>query len=294
MLKGLRARTDVNDSTNVSSGFFSVGGSFWQVNREMAVGLCGPRALLMQLAHPLVAAGVAEHSGFRRNRLGRLYRTALAASAMSFGSGRAACLAADRISGCHRGVRGVLSERVGPFPAGTAYDANDPRLKLWVFATLIDSALLGHEIFVARLSPREREDYYRESRAMGRLLGIPADVMPASYASFAQYVTSMLSSEVLTVGRAAQEQVDSLFDSTLVGRLARTASFFSIGLLPAKLRAAYGFRWNERRRRRLQKLGRASQRIRPLLPDLLCVSPAASLAEWLRLPTCPGRGSTNG
>ena len=220
MFKGLSASSDVNDSASASNGFFAVSGSFWQVSREMAVGLCGPRALLMQLAHPLIAAGVAEHSRFSRNRLVRLYRTAFTASALAFGSRTAACLAAARINSCHRAVRGVLSEGVGPFPAGTAYDANDPHLKLWVLATLIDSTLLAHEVFVARLSPTEREDYYRESRVMGQLLGIPADLMPASYASFARYVTSMLSSEVLTVGRAAQEVADALFDSTLVGRLA--------------------------------------------------------------------------
>src|SRR2546422_2593000 len=65
---------------------FSPSSVFWRVNRELASGLAGPRAVLMQIAHPLVAAGVAEHSRFRQHRLARLYRTSMAAAAITFGS----------------------------------------------------------------------------------------------------------------------------------------------------------------------------------------------------------------
>src|SRR2546427_974182 len=65
---------------------FSPSSVFWRVNRELASGLAGPRAVLMQIAHPLIAAGVAEHSQFYFHRFARLYRTSMAAAGITFGS----------------------------------------------------------------------------------------------------------------------------------------------------------------------------------------------------------------
>src|SRR5215467_1801541 len=111
---------------------FSPSSVFWRVNRELASGLAGPRAVLMQIAHPLVAAGVAEHSQFRQHRFARLYRTSMAAAAITFGSREFALRAIRSINRRHERVHGKLRAQAGVFPPGTAYDANDPELKLWV------------------------------------------------------------------------------------------------------------------------------------------------------------------
>src|SRR5215470_6186212 len=111
---------------------FSPSSMFWRVNRELASGLAGPRAVLMQIAHPLIAAGVAEHSRFREYRFARLYRTSIAAAAITFGGRDFALRAVESINRIHGRVHGVLQSQVGVFPAGTPYDANDPELKLWV------------------------------------------------------------------------------------------------------------------------------------------------------------------
>src|SRR5881628_1191039 len=145
-----------------SAGLFSPDSMLWRVNREGLAGLAGPRALMMELAHPLIAAGVDRHSNFKRDGLGRLYRTLRAANDLTFGDVSAARHAARHIQRCHVQVAGTLQERVGSLPEGTSYYADDPHLKFWVLATLIDSTLLVHDMFIRPLAEDEKEAYYRD------------------------------------------------------------------------------------------------------------------------------------
>src|SRR5215831_15001002 len=98
----------------MSQPIFSPYSVFWRVNRELASGLAAPRAVLMQIAHPLIAAGVADHSRFREHRFARLFRTSVAAAAITFGSREFALRTVATINRIHRRVHGVLRE-----PAGT-------------------------------------------------------------------------------------------------------------------------------------------------------------------------------
>jgi uncharacterized protein (DUF2236 family) len=267
-----------------SDRLFSPTSPFWQINRELILGLAGMRALLMEVAHPLIAAGVANHSDFRERPFRRLYRTMRLMSCITFGSREAASRAVQRIHQCHSSVQGELRQRAGCHPSGRAYNANDPQLKLWVLATLIDSSLCLYELFVRTVSVEEKESYYQDSRRMGRLLGIASARMPADYGSFAAYLQTMLSGGTLVVSAAAQEVATALLAGPLRGRIVRAASFVSIGLLPKDLRVAYGLSWNESQQKRLLKLARICRRLRPWLPDLLCVNPQAWLAEFCSAP----------
>src|SRR5690348_10764627 len=134
----------------------------------------GGRALLLQLAHPLVAAGVTEHSNFQGDPLRRLHGTLDMMLALCFGTHEEARSVLRAFHGAHHRVHGTLREAAGPFPAGTAYTAHDPALKMWVQATLIDSTMLSYEWFVARLSPAEQEAFYADAQVFARRLGIPA------------------------------------------------------------------------------------------------------------------------
>src|SRR5262249_49508017 len=120
---------------NMGRPLFSPSSMFWRVNRELASSHAGPRAVLMQIAHPLVPAGVPEHSRFRDHRFARLYRTSMAAAAITFGSRELALRTLASINRRHERVHGTLRAEAGAFPAGTPYDANDPELKLWVLGT---------------------------------------------------------------------------------------------------------------------------------------------------------------
>src|SRR5215471_13667893 len=184
---------------------FSPSSMFWRVNRELASSLAGPRAVLMQIAHPLIAAGVAEHSRFREHRFARLYRTSMAAAAITFGSRELALRTIASINRRHDRVHGTLRTEAGAFPAGTPYDANDPELKLWVLGTIIESTLLVHDLFVAPLSSAQREEYYNDSLVVAKLFDIPERLTPENYAAFHSYMSNMIRSNAITVSASAQK-----------------------------------------------------------------------------------------
>jgi uncharacterized protein (DUF2236 family) len=256
---------------------FSPESTFWRVNRETLTVLSASRALLLELAHPLVAAGVAQHSDFRRDPFGRLYRTMRTMTHLIYGDARRSL---NHFEHCHLRVHGTLRTDVGPYLAGTRYRAQDPLLRLWVWATVIDSVLMIYQAFVAPLSGSDHASYYGASQILARSLGIPPACLPPTYDDFLNYMDAMLTSDLLTVGDDARAIVAALFAQPLIGPVTRWASFAGIGLLPARLRAEFGFEWDEARERRLRQWAAWSRRIRPWLPDAVCVNPHVMLAEW--------------
>src|SRR5687768_369072 len=177
------ART-VARMTTPDDGYFAPGGPARTISRELALMLGGGRALLLQVAHPLVAAGVAAHSGYRENPWKRLEGTMNAVWAIVFGTRAQADRAARRVRAMHGRVHGRTAEPMGPYPAGTPYSAMDPELLLWVHATLVDTALLVHAQWVRPLSEAEQAAYYEEMKVCARLFGTPDDVLPDSFPDF--------------------------------------------------------------------------------------------------------------
>src|SRR4029079_17426353 len=160
---------------SVNDGYFDARGAARHISRELALMLGGGRALLMQVAHPLVAAGVAEHSGYRENPWQRLPGTMNAGWAIVFCSREQAERAARGVQSMHGKVHGRTRERMGPFPAATPYSALDPKLLFWVHATLVDTAILVHGQWVRPLSEAELSAYYEEMKTTARLFGTPED-----------------------------------------------------------------------------------------------------------------------
>lgn len=267
-------------NTNMSAPVFSPSSVYWRVNRDLSMALAGPRAVLMQIAHPLVAAGVAEHSQFRRNRLGRLYRTALAATLITFSSRRFALRALAAIARKHKPVHGTLRISTGMYPAGTPYRADDPELKLWVLSTITDSALKVYEQFVAPLTNGEREEYYRDSLAALDFFGVSRDIAPQTYVEFEAYIQRMLHTQV-AVGDDARTIAAALFSRSIVGIALRASSQPGIGLLPEQVRREFGFAWSARQDNRLKKAATFSRRLRKHVPAIFCSSPAATISEWV-------------
>ncbi len=258
------------------SSYFTPHTLFWRVNSDLTVNLGLARALLLEIAHPLVAAGVADHSNYRGDRYGRLIRSLFTVNDILFADGKELQHALRHFNACHARVKGELKESVGPLSGGAAYSANDPLLKLWVMASGIDSYLLAYEQFVAPLSLAAKQEYYRDCLRLGQLFGIPRSLIPATYEDFNAYVQAMFNSAVLTVGPAAREIVRELF----MPPLARTLCFFSIGLLPERIRSEFGFEWDEKKEKWLRRLAAVSRRVRPFLPHLLATHPRALIAEW--------------
>ena len=173
----------VPDKTKGGEGFFERDSKIRQVNREMVLLFAGGRALLMQLAHPKIAAGVAEHSRFQEDPLARLYRTMNAMWSIVFDEQLDARAALQSVERRHTQVRGVVPENE-PSQGGAPYDAFDQELLLWVHATLIDSALVAYPLFVAPLSPHERITYYNDSKKLASLFGIEEETIPVSLEAF--------------------------------------------------------------------------------------------------------------
>jgi uncharacterized protein (DUF2236 family) len=256
----------------------------WRLHREVVMLAGWGRAILLQLAHPLVAQGVADHSGFasdRRGRVRRLERTLRAMLALTFGTAAEAAEAAAGINAIHDRVNGRLREGAGAFTAGIGYSAHDPALLAWVHATLVDTFLLTYERFVAPLSPVERDRYCREAAGVAPLLGIPPETLPQSTDELTAYMERMLSSGEIVVTRTARSLAREVLAPGLpwpARPLLALARLATVGLLPPPIREAYGLEWSPRRERALRLLSAATRRSLPLLPPLVRHWPAARRA----------------
>jgi uncharacterized protein (DUF2236 family) len=138
----------------------------WRVNGESAIFLGAGRALLLQLAHPYVATAVVEHSRVLADPIGRFHRTFQLVFRLVFGTLQQALHAARELHTRHTFITGTLPEDIGPFKTGTLYCANDAQALLWVHATLVETALIAHDLVLPPLSEAERERYYAESCLM--------------------------------------------------------------------------------------------------------------------------------
>jgi uncharacterized protein (DUF2236 family) len=251
------------------------------VNREGVLLLGGGRALLLQVAHPLIAAGVAAHSGFRQQPLQRLVRTLELTLTITFAGAAQAIAAVRKIERVHARVHGRLRSDVGPFPRGTLYDANDPELLFWVHATLVDTALLVYERFVEPLPPRAKAAYYEESKTAARLFGIPQSLIPETLRDFRHYMQRMLAGDTLAVDDDAREIAAAIFHPPGLIALQPAfglANFFTVGLLPPVLRARYGLAWGPVREAALQAAAGIALRTVHRLPNLARTFPHARRA----------------
>lgn len=243
-------------------GLFADDSLIRRVNRENVLLLGGGRALLMQLAHPKVAAGVDEHSDFRIRPMYRLRRTMRLVMAIVFGDRETALAAARNVNRVHAHV------------TGRDYRALDPDLLLWVHATLVDTALVTYETFVRPLAGQDREDFYQEMKQLGELLGIPLPRFPAMYADFMSYLDAMAAD--LRVSKTASELARLVVRPRLLrlpGAVFVPWELVTSGLLPASLREQYGLRWGTRQERVFRLMGIALPRLVAVTPPVLRVWP---------------------
>ena len=208
--------------------------------------LGGGAAVLLQVAHPLVACGVVEHSGYDGNLWRRLVGTLRALYLITFGDREEAERAGAAVQAVHARVHGRTREQLGPFPPGTSYSASDPELMLWVHATLVYSSLAAYERFVQPLTADERERYHEDMNLVARLFGTPAEVLPHSYDTFRTYFETQLQSGTITVTRPAREVAGVILAAALPAPLRLLAPAHRLAtahILPPKLRHQYGLRW---------------------------------------------------
>ena len=253
------------------AGLYGPRSEAWRLNREAAFLLgAGPYALLLQVGHPLVAEGVSQHSDFRTDPWGRLAGTLRSYLRIVYGTTPAARAEIARLNRLHARVTGPVRDDAAAATHGAAYRALDPALSLWVHATLIHAILRVTDRWQGPLPPDVRARFYAETRPVGRLFGVPDDVLPRDVEAFDAYVDGMLApggpihptdAAREIAGSILRPPLDGVVRDELADVLGRSAPLArralglvpqpavdllmlpAIGLLPAATRAEYGLAW---------------------------------------------------
>ena len=244
-----------------------------RLNRELFLALGSTAAVLLQVAHPLVAAGVDQHSDFRRDPFGRFHRTANTSLDAVFGDTPRARRALRRIDARHVGVRGTA-------PGGRPYRAQDPQLLLWVQATLVLTSLRWYELVAGRLSPTDRQRYWDEGKVFARELGVPDELFPPTIGDLERYERDMLEAAVVP------DSISRLVARTVLHPLAVLprvvywpTDVITAGLLPPSVRAAFGLRFGTAERLLFRFVVEALRIWRVLAPRWLAIVPHARLYD---------------
>lgn len=175
----------LQEATASDPGLYGPDSVTWRVHADPSMALAGLRALFLQAVHPLAMAGVADHSDFRADPWGRLFRTADYVGVTTYGTTEQARRAGAKVRGIHRRLGGIEPE------SGRSYRVDDPELLRWVHCVEVESFLSTAVRCGLRLSPTERDTYYAEQTLGSTLVGLdPADV-PSSVAQMAAYFSMM-------------------------------------------------------------------------------------------------------
>lgn len=262
-------------SATEAEGLFGPGSVSWRIDREVIVLAGGSCALLMQAAHPVVAAGVAEHSTYATDPFGRLIRTLTSSYDVVFGSRSQADAALRRVNAIHAAVHGRMPD------SGEPYTAMDTEALLWVHATLVDTALRVYSRFVAPLTREEEQAYHVESRQVAELLGVPSRELPPTITGLRAWMTEMIESRRVRVTPAALDIARTvLYPGRFPPRLFWDAAHLvSLSVLSPALRRQYGISWSARRERGVERLAQASRRVVPWVPSVLRHVPQARAAQ---------------
>ena len=243
-------------------GFYGPGSRMWHINREAVLLGAGPAATLLQVAHPLIAEGVAQHSDFQGDPFGRLRRTLATTMDLVFGDGRTAEAAIGRLNRVHASVRGPVQDPMAAAATGTAdYRALDPELLLWVQVTLIVTSVRAYRRWVGPLTRQDAEAFWSEARSVGVRMGIPLRVSPPDWAALMGYWYRMLAPDgPIQVTDTARSLAPMLVRPPLplvAGWAVHLLALPGLALLPDRIREAYGIHWGTGHERAAALAGRA-------------------------------------
>ncbi len=218
-------------------GFFAPASVAWRVSRDLSSPVAGLRSLMVQALHPLAMAGVDQHSDWRSDPVGRLAATSSYVATVLYGERDVAQRAADRVRRIHERVNGVDPE------TGRQYSASDPALLLWVHAALVDSGIAGCALFGDELGPADADEYVSEMVVAAHIVGIPAEIVPASTAELSAYMKSVCPE--LRCSAAAKESMAYLMDppglDDEVGEIWQDIREAAVVSLPQWASALYGY-----------------------------------------------------
>jgi uncharacterized protein (DUF2236 family) len=224
----------------------------------------------LQLAHPWVAAALAQHSTLLHDAVGRFHSTFRVIYTMLFGTLAQATEASRQLYQLHTGIRGELPHAVGRYPQGEHYEANEVAALRWVYATLVESAILAYEFVLPPLTSTHRQQYYEESKRMAALFGIPAAALPVNWEAFTQYTAAMFRSPQLSVDAAARALGHSVLSGG--GTWIRPPHWYkalTAWWIPPRLRSEFGLDFGTPEQQAVDRAARWLPRIYPSIPGLL-------------------------
>ena len=218
-------------------GFFGPASVTWRVGGDLSAPVAGLRSLLVQALHPLAMAGVDQHSGWRRDPVGRLAATSVYTTTVTYGDRASAERVATRVRAIHEHVRGVDAVTGQPYAAG------DPALLLWVHAALVDSALVACALLGTPLTEEDADAYVREMAIAAELLGVRRELVPASVAALRRYLEEVRPQ--LRCTPAAAESMGYLLDppglDEDIAELWQDIRDAAVASLPDWAREEYGY-----------------------------------------------------
>lgn len=252
------------------TGLFGPDSITWRVNRESALFLGAGRAALLQLAHPWVAAALADHSTVLYRPIARFHNTFRVVFTMVFGTLEQALAAARYLHALHTRITGRLPEDVAGYRRGSRYEANEVAALRWVFSTLVESAVIAYEAVLPALAADEREQYYAEARVLAGLFGISPEVLPENWEAFAAYNRAMHDSSGLGVSRGAHAMARSLLAGA--GSWIHPPAWYralTAAWMPPRFREEFDLGFGESEGRSAERVMRLLPRIYPRLPGFV-------------------------
>ena len=244
------------------AGIFGPQSMSWKINREAALFLGAGRAALLQLAHPWVAAALEQHSSLMAHPIARFHHTFRVVFAMVFGSLDQAVAAARHLYMLHTRIQGEMREDIAAYARGSHYEANEIAALRWVYATLVESAVLAYECVMPALTAEELTVYFAESRTLAALFGLPGDALPDNWNAFTAYCREMEQSNALGVSTSARRMAHNLLAGA--GSWIKPPQWYrtlTIQWIPPRLRTEFKLSFEATDRR-------AAQRAKAWLPGL--------------------------
>ncbi|WP_020668666.1 oxygenase MpaB family protein [Amycolatopsis nigrescens] len=264
------------------------GTAAWKYFGDFRAALLAGQVLMLQVAHPVVAAGVRDHSNYREDPWTRLMRTGASLSIYIYGR-EGAQYEADRLRRLHRSFKGVDAE-------GRRYHALDPKAYAWVHATLVKVPVDAQRFFGRALSGPELDEYYAQLCDVGRMLGLRERDLPPDWAAFERYYDEMVAGFELnqtietlletieTVRKPFRWLPDPLW--TPIQRWQHRGQLFLISAtLPPAFRARAGLKWTDEQQRRFDRFAAVTRFLGALAPAsarTAHVRAVGRLNVWLR------------
>lgn len=233
--------------------------------------LLGPQLLVLQVAHPMVGAGVRQHSNYQEEPWRRLWHTARSLDTIAYGDPAASAAEVARLRALHATIKGVDEQ-------GRRYHALHPEAYAWVHATLVRGAIDAASLFGDGIPPDDLPAYYADMRELGLRLGLPDHRLPRDVTGFLAYYDEMVRDRLednravrdvlASIRRPGKPGIPLLPDpawSPVARFVGGRAYLVTVGTLPPVLRDRLGLAWSDRQERRLRAFAR---RVRWSVPVL--------------------------